>query len=221
MLVGDEAHHAAKVLRVCAGEPITIADGSGRVVDAVVTQVGAEVQADVCGERAIQGRRPEIWLYQALTKGEKFDDVVEKASEIGVSRVIPFDSARSIVRWDERKRARAVERWTAIARAAAKQSRSPWITTVDVVSDDVGVIEGGTFVLHEGAGRRLRDALDADAPERVAFAVGPEGGFADDEVESLEARGSHVVSLGPRILRTETAGLVAAAVVAFRYGSVG
>jgi 16S rRNA (uracil1498-N3)-methyltransferase len=221
VLTGDEAHHAAKVLRVAMGERITVADGCGRVVEAVVAHVGTDVEADVCGERAIEARRPEIWLYQALAKGDKLDDVIEKAGEIGVGRVIPFEASRSIVRWDERKKVRAVDRWRAIARAAAKQSRSPWITAIEDIAPDAAGIEPGTFVLHEGASTRLRDVLPDQAPDRIGVAVGPEGGFADDEVTDLEGRGGHVVSLGPRILRTETAGLVAATVIAYRYGSVG
>jgi 16S rRNA (uracil1498-N3)-methyltransferase len=221
LLTGAEARHATKVLRIEIGERITIADNTGRFLEAVVKRAGDVVEAEVRGERLADPSRPEIWLCQALTKGEKFDDVVEKAGEIGVRRVVPFVAERTIVRWDAHKRAKAQERWTQIALAAAKQSRSPWITVVDAIAPGASGPTAGALVLHEGSECRLRDRLPESAPERVTLVVGPEGGLTDGEVQALEAAGAEAVSLGPRILRTETAGLVGAALVAYRYGSVG
>jgi 16S rRNA (uracil1498-N3)-methyltransferase len=221
---GAEAHHAAKVLRVRVAEPITVSDNTGRILEAVVSSVGDVVEADVYGERHVPAPRPAITLVQALTKGEKFDEVVDRVCEVGVSRVVPFVARRSVVRWDESKCSRALERWRAIARAAAKQSRSPWIPSVDAFTDDPKQAtrgQGLSLVLHESATQRLRDALPTDSPASVALVVGPEGGLADEELAALVAAGGRTVSLGPRVLRTEVAGLVAAALVAYVYGSVG
>lgn len=221
-LVGAEAHHAAKSLRVRVGEEITVADGTGRVVRAVVSGVGDEVLAEVTGAGRCDARLPAIALYQALTKGEKFDEIVEKAGEIGVRRIVPFVAERSIVRWDERKRVRAQQRWSAIARSAAKQSRSPWIARVDEIRDGATIPdEETTIVLHESATMRLRDALPDEAPQTIAIVVGPEGGLADEEIARLSPGGAGIASLGPQVLRTETAGLVAAALIGYRYGTVG
>ena len=222
-LEGAEAHHAARVLRVRVGEPITVADGTGRVVSAIVTEIGDTdvVEAEVMDEWRDDPLRPALTLFQALTKGDKIDDVVDKATEVGVQRIVPFIAERTVVRWDERKLGRAHERWTGIAKAAAKKSRAPRVPGVDVVAvGPLGVLgeAGMKVVLHEGARRRLREVLPADAPDAIALVVGPEGGLSEREVGELERGGAEIVSLGPRVLRSETAGPVAAAVVAYHYG---
>lgn len=224
-LRGDEARHAARVLRVRVGEAISVADNAGRVVDAVVTRTDDVVEAQIRGELRYQRTRPELWLCQALAKGDKLDDVVEKATEIGVARIVPFVAERSVVRWDERKRRHSVERWRSIAKAAAKQSHAPLVATVDEIADDVPAVAAGAglvIVLHEEEAESvLRSVLPAEPPDSVALVVGPEGGLTDDEVSGLVARDARVAGLGPRILRTETAGLVAASIVAFVYGNLG
>jgi 16S rRNA (uracil1498-N3)-methyltransferase len=219
---GDEAHHAARVLRVRVGEAITVADNTGRVIDAVVSRVGDDVQAEILKETSCDVAKPAITLCQALTKGEKFEDVVQKATEIGVSRIMPFVAERSVVQWDAGKRAKARERWTAVARAAAKQSKSPRIPVVDEVADGAPLGTGPTWVLHESDDAvPLRQAVTDRAPDTLSLIVGPEGGFSDAEIDELRRGGAEVVWLGPRILRTETAGLVAASIVSYVYGSLG
>jgi 16S rRNA (uracil1498-N3)-methyltransferase len=224
-ITGEEAHHAARVLRLRVGEQITAADDTGRVVHAVVTGVGDVVSADVVKEMSVDDPAPRITLFQALTKGERFEDVVEKGAEIGVARIVPFVAARSVVRWDERKRAKAIERWRAVARSAAKQSKAPRLLVVDDVADHVrhALAEPGlTLVLHEGdAAAPLRHVLPDDTPEALVVVVGPEGGFDEDEIGELARGGAEIVRLGPRILRTETAGLVAASIVSYAYGNLG
>lgn len=226
-MTGEEAHHAARVLRLHPGEAITAADDSGRMVHATVRDVGEVVRADVVKEMFIDVPRPQIALFQALTKGEKLDDVVQKGAEIGVRHVVPFVAARSVVRWDDRKRAKAVERWRAIGRASAKQSRSPRLLLVGDVADDLlTALPLGTgqpvLVLHEGdVGAPLRHVLPDDAPGTMAIAIGPEGGFDDAEIAAVAGAGAQIVRLGPRILRTQTAGVVAASIVLYAYGALG
>jgi 16S rRNA (uracil1498-N3)-methyltransferase len=168
--------------------------------------------------------KPAVILYQAVMKGDRMDDVITKAVELGVARVVPFVAERTVVRWDESKRRKSRERWTAIARSAAKQCRSPHLTTVgDVLSgpDDAAKEAAPVFVLHEGGSTRLREALPSAAPDEVVVVIGPEGGLAASEVELLREGGAAVVTLGERILRTETAGVVAAAIIGYAYGSIG
>ncbi len=217
VLSGAEAHHAARVLRVRIGEHVTIADGTGRVFDAVVRSVDDTVEVDVAEVRRVSAPRPSITIHQALIKGDRMEDMIEKSVEIGVSRIAPFVAERSIVRWDDRKREKAYERWNQIALAAAKQSRSPWRTEVTAVA--TGVPAQATLVLHEEAERRLREALPDEPPDAIDLVVGPEGGLSPDEVAELGS--STLVTLGPRILRTEVAGPVAAAIIAYAYGSLG
>lgn len=223
-LRGDEGHHAAHVLRVRNGEAISVADGTGRVFDAVVTQIGSVVTAEVRDVREPAPPKPALTLYQAIAKGDRMDDVVEKAVEIGISCVVPFVAGRTVVRWDAAKRTKACERWSAIARAAAKQCRSPWLTTIEPVQDEGHVAAHSgepVIVLHEGGIRRLRDALPSAPPGTLGIVVGPEGGLTSAEAGRWSGSGAEVVGLGERILRAETAGLVAAAIIRFTYGSLG
>jgi 16S rRNA (uracil1498-N3)-methyltransferase len=222
---GDEARHAARVLRVRPGEAITVADDTGRILDAVVTDVGDNVRAEVLKETSVDEPRPALTLYQALTKGDKLDEIVQKATEVGVRRIVPFVAERSIVKWDASKRSKARERWEAVARSAAKQSGSPRLTVVDAIADGITVATDGNasvWVLHEADDATpLRRVLTDPAPETAALIVGPEGGLTDEEVGALRHGGADVVWLGPRILRTETAGIVAASIVAYAYGNLG
>jgi len=212
-LTGDEARHAIKVVRLRVGEHITVADGEGRIVEAVVRSIDRDVHADVVSRRTATAPRPAITIHQALMKGDRMDDMVERSVEIGVRRIVPLGAERSVVRWDQTKREKAQARWNEIARAAAKQSRSPWLTTVEPVRDEAPH-EG--FVLHEEANTSLRDALPDEPPETIDLVVGPEGGLTADEVS-----GRTTLSLGERVLRAEFAGPVAATIVSFVYGSLG
>lgn len=221
-ITGPEAHHAARVLRVRAGESITISDGNGVVFETVIAGVDDDVVCDVHKRREYERPKPMVTLHQALTKGEKMDEVIEKSIEVGVLRIVPFVAQRSIVRWDAGKQRKGVDRWNAIAAAASKQSRSPWLATVgDVDSGLPEVRNEPVLVLHEEADVRLRDVLPAQPTQTLHLVVGPEGSLADDEVSALRAGGATIASLGERILRTETAGMVAASLIAYHYGTLG
>jgi 16S rRNA (uracil1498-N3)-methyltransferase len=165
-----------------------------------------------------------VTLVQAVAKGERMDDVVARAVEIGVSRVVPFIAERTVVRWDRARRDKARERWSALARAAAKQCRAPRLTVVaDVAEGPTCALseDGPVLVLHEEGSTRLRDSLPASAPDAMVVVVGPEGGLAPAEIDALRGGDASIVTLGERILRTETAGLVAVAIIAHTYGSLG
>lgn len=222
-LAGDEGHHAVRVLRVAPGETISVADGTGGVVEAVVRQAGPDVvQAEVVRSLDRPRPRPEVTLYQAVLRREKMEACVQKAVEVGAGRIVPVLCERSVVRWDDAKRERHRGRWTEIARAAAKQCRSPWLTPVDLFRrpDEVGG-EEVLLALEAGAAGVLRDALPASPPATVGVVVGPEGGLTPDEIAVLEGGGGHAVTLGERILRSETAGPVVVALVGHAYGHLG
>ncbi len=223
-LTGDEAHHAGRVLRLREGELITVADGTGRVVEAVVRRVGKTIEGEVTSERTVALPPPNITLFQAVMKGDKMDAMIEKAVEVGVLRIVPFIAERTIVRWDDSKARKAADRWSAIARSASKQCRSPLLSEVDHVvasTDDLKTTADLGIALHEGAEQRLRDVLPGNTPDEVALVVGPEGGLSVREAEGLTSRGFVPAGLGPRILRSETAGVVGAAIVLHIYGSLG
>ena len=222
-LVGPEAHHAARVLRMKVGETISVADGSGRVVDAVVTKAsGEQVDARVILERRRSPAVPALMLWQGVARRERMDLVVQKAVEVGARRIEPFVAERTLARWDEAKRARVVDRWSAIALSAAKQSRSPWLTEVGPITEGPPAAPSGlVIVLHEEAEVPFRKALPPAPPAHLVVVVGPEGGLTDEEVERLTDGGGVAVTLGERILRTETAGPVALALAAYSYGLLG
>lgn len=220
-ITGDEARHASRVLRLREGERITAADGTGRVVDAVVSEVGDIVRAAVRRACSVTRERPEMVLVQAVPKGDRMDDVITKGVEVGVGRIVPFIASRSIVRWDAARARKACDRWTALALAAAKQSRSAWLTTIGEVVTGLPALDRPAIALHEGASQPLRALLPDTAPDTLTLVIGPEGGLTDEELSELRRAQVGIATLGPRILRTETAGLVAAAIVAHVYGSLG
>jgi 16S rRNA (uracil1498-N3)-methyltransferase len=223
-LTGDEAHHAGRVLRLREGESITVADGTGRVVEAVVRRIGKTIEGEITLERTAALPSPSITLFQAVMKGEKMDAVIEKAVEVGVRHVVPFTAERTIVRWDDSKARKAADRWSAIARSASKQCRAPLLSEVDHVvgsTHDLKTTAEIGIALHEGGEKRLRDVLPSTPPDEVALVVGPEGGLSSHEVEGLASKGFVPAGLGQRILRSETAGIVGAAIVLHIYGSLG
>src|SRR5262249_24407597 len=163
-------------------------------------------------------------LLIGLLKGEKMDWVVQKATELGVARVVPVATTHGVVKLDAERAASRRERWTRIAEEAAKQcgrADLPEIAEVSAFAEAVAAARGWKLLLHEAErGQPLRAALPASAPEVVTVAVGPEGGFAPDEVAAARAAGFAVSGLGPRVLRAETAAIAALAVLGFVVGDL-
>lgn len=221
----DESHHALTVLRIEPPTPITVTDGRGIVARCVAARAEkGRVVAEILDRQEHKRPRPELAVYQGAAKGHKLDAIVERLAELGVAEVWAYESERSVVRWDQAKVARLTERWDTIARAAAKQSRGPFVLTAGAGLSFTELVrrvaaEPAAVVLWEEASLPLRTALvDAD---RLALVVGPEGGLARAEAEALADAGGQLVSLGPRILRTENAPVVAAAAVLYHYGVIG
>jgi len=224
-LDAEESHHATRVIRVAPPDVITVTDGSGCVARCAVETTDGAVVARILERSDRRRPRPEIVVYQAAAKGHKNDEIVQKLAEIGATEVWVFQSRRSIVQWDRAKVEKLNSRWTSLARAAAKQSRNPfvmkagaglsWTETVRRVTKEPAAI-----VLWEEASLPLRTALFGEA-DRVAVIVGPEGGFDREEAESLADAGAQLVSLGPVILRTENAPVVAVSALLYHYGLIG
>lgn len=222
----EESHHALKVVRVAPPDVITIFDGRGRVARCAISNGdGVGVRAEILESSDQPRPMPRIAVYQGAAKSGKLDDVVERLAELGVAEMWAFDSERAVAKWDERKTQKLTERWSAIARSAAKQSHNPylleaqaglsWPELVRRVSE-----EPLALTLWEGASLPMRTVLEGTA-ERIAIVVGPEGGFSRDEAEALADAGAPLVSLGPRILRTENAALVATSALLYHFGSIG
>lgn len=218
-LSGEEARHAVTVARVRLGERIAIGDGSGFLVwGAVVAATPAEFAIEVDEVRHEPEPEPPLWLAQALAKGDRDELAVQAATELGVAGVIPWAAERSVSRWDGAKAARGRERWGAIVREASKQairSRVPDVAALATTAE-LAALPGAVLVLDP-----LGDVALTEVPlddERVTLVVGPEGGIAPRESETLVAAGARRVRLGGEVLRTSTAGPAALAVLNARLG---
>ena len=219
VLSEEDSRHLTAVLRARTGDALTVADGEGTVWSARYTG-SADGVATVALDTAtvIEPRRPQLTVVHALPKQRKLDEVIQRLTELDVARIVPVHSQRSQVELDERKAAKVVARWRAIAVAAAKQSkraRLPVIDDVSTWSDAFG--QGGPGVVcWEESTTPLRTVLgETAAPESFVLGIGPEGGLTAEEVA---AAGLPDASLGATILRTETAALVAVSAIAYHYG---
>lgn len=222
----DESHHALRVMRVTPPDVITVTDGAGRVARAAVKgDIEGRLVAEILDQKAHRAPRPRIAVYQGAAKGHKVDDVVERLAELGIAETWVYSSSRSVVHWDDVKAQKRGERWRTIARSAAKQSRSPFVMQTGAALSWTELVrrvarEQLPIVLWEDAELPLRTALLKE-PERLALVVGPEGGLSRDEAEELASGGAQLVTLGPRILRTENAPVVAASALLWHYGAIG
>ena len=221
-LEGADAHHAATVLRLRPGAAVTVLDGQGREL-VCVAEVVEKRRLTLRVTRTSHPPPPpvEITLYQGLAKGDKLEWVIQKATELGATRIVPLAAARSIAKLEPARVAGKLARWRAIAREAAEQSERATIPEVSAPVTLAGLTlppEMLALVLAERAtGASLPHALPAAPPRAIALFVGPEGGWDPAELASLASLGAAPVSLGPRILRTETAGLAALAIVMATY----
>jgi 16S rRNA (uracil1498-N3)-methyltransferase len=221
-LGGAEGHHAATVRRLAIGERLDLSDGAGLVCAAEVTAVqGHGLQARLVDRREVERPQPRVSVVQALAKGDRDERAVESMTEVGVDMIVPWQAGRCVVRWDHARAEKSLARWRSTAREAAKQSRRPWLVDVPSLESTAAIVsrlrlaaEGGgvAVVLHEGSDRSLAQLATPHAGD-VVLVVGPEGGIADDEVAAFEAVGAVTCKLGSTVLRTSTAGAVAAAVV--------
>ncbi|PRY42096.1 16S rRNA (uracil1498-N3)-methyltransferase [Geodermatophilus tzadiensis] len=213
---GAEGRHAVDVLRLTTGEPVRIGDGRGTVAEGTVLDAGAAgLRVQVTARLEVPQAEPELWLVQALPKGDRGPLAVELATELGVDRIVPWAAARCVTRWREDRVEKGLARWRAAARAASKQSRRPRVPEVSepmTTRQVCGELEDVdlALVLHE-QGRRPLSGVEVPASGTVAVVVGPEGGLTDGEVVALRAAGAQVVRLGPEVLRTSTAGAAALA----------
>ena len=170
---------------------------------------------------------PRITLFQGLPKGDKLEFILQKTTELGVEEVIPFIAARSVPRIRKGEEAEKVVRWQRIVQEAARQSGRGSVPEVSLAGSMAEVVNmsghGVKFLLWEGEKvSRLKDTLaELPKPETIALIVGPEGGLSAEEAATATESGFVPVSLGPRIVRTETAGLVMMAILQFYWGDIG
>ena len=245
-LAKETGAHLAKVLRARSGDELVLFNGDGREFAATIEAVrGSRVAASIGAARSIDRESPcKVTLVQCVPRGDRMDFIVQKATELGVVRIVPVLSQRSVVRLDASQAASKQAHWRAVAISACEQcgrNRLPQIEAPQPLLNYLGALAPPDASLGEApgaAGRRsLRLVLEPDGahPESSAaqpvsefgtaldgaeIAIGPEGGFAPEELEAFQLCGFSRVGLGPRVLRTETAAIAAVVMLQARFGDM-
>ncbi len=231
-LSGSAAHHAARVLRLGPGAPVTVLDGAGQ-------EIAAEIQE--CGRRSVRLRvldrkrwplpRWRVTLLQAIPKGKRFDLVIQKATELGASRIVPVLAERVIPQFGKAEAEDKVEKWRQIAVEAIKQCGSPWLPRLDAprtVTQAAALAAKAELSLVGSlrpGSRHPRNYFHAFSnqhqrqPREVAVWIGPEGDFTEAEYDQLERAGARPITLGSLVLRTDTAALYCLSVLNYELQS--
>jgi 16S rRNA (uracil1498-N3)-methyltransferase len=215
VLDGSEGRHAAVVRRVQVGEAVRVVDGEGFRIDGAVTEVRRDQVVVAVNARANEpAPQPRLVVVQALAKGDRGERAIEAMTEVGVDEIVPWAAQRSIAKWRDNK---PLEKWRTTAREAAKQSRRSWFPVVADLADTATAakrLEAASLavVCHESAATALADVAVPTSGD-VVVVIGPEGSITDEELAAFEAAGASAYRLGPTVLRTSTAGVVAAAVL--------
>jgi len=227
----DTASHVAKVLRARLGDELTLFNGDGRECNGMIDAVrGSRVAASVGESRQVDRESPlAITLVQCVPRGDRMDFIVQKATELGVSRIVPVLSQRSVVRLDAGQAESKANHWRAVAVSACEQCGRNRLPSIDAAQPLLNYLGSSS----PGQGPRLVFAPDSASPpgaERrsglnsdivvAEVAIGPEGGFASDELEAFRVSGFSQVGFGPRILRTETAAIAAVVWLQARFGDM-
>lgn len=216
-IIGQDVNHIRNVLRMKAGEEISVSDGCGKTYECVIKAL--EPEQIIAGIENIVEQSSElktsITLFQGLPKGDKMETIIQKCVELGVARIVPVKTRRTIVKLDDKKASAKIKRWNSISEGAAKQSGRgvvPEVTEVVSFGEalgqakamDVAVIP---YELARDMAKTRAVLQGIGHGNSVAVFIGPEGGFEAEEVEQAMAAGVIPITLGRRILRTETAGM--------------
>ena len=218
-LTADEARHLREVLRLKPGDEVSVFDGVGKEFRARVAQARREF-AELDLDEEIEPARPEsplqITLAVALLKGEKFDLVVQKATELGVYKFVPLMTRFADIKLrDESDAGKRVARWQRIALEAAKQSGRTVVPEVSLPVALASLLDGSCVLFSERGGHGLKQIANP-----ITAIIGSEGGWSDEELDQARAAGAQIVTLGGRILRAETAAITAAALLQHRFGDL-
>jgi 16S rRNA (uracil1498-N3)-methyltransferase len=220
-LSGPEGHHAAAVRRLRPGERADVSDGAGTLAEGVVTGVGKDsVTLEIRTVRSVPPPQPRLVIAQALPKGDRGELAVELMTEVGVDAIVPWSAERSITKWQGDRGQRALGKWRATAREAAKQSRRGWLPEIAELATTAVLAKQVTaaalaIVLEADAQAKLHELALPEAGD-ILVVVGPEGGVSQPERAAFGAAGAVAARLGPTVLRTSTAGAAAATVLLSR-----
>lgn len=220
-IAGKEAHHILNVMRLKKLDEVVTFDGTGKEYIGFIKDIKHKsVTIEILQDRTVLSKdTTKIALVQAILKKEKMDYIVEKSTELGVSSIIPIVTSRAIPNWDESKKRAHVERWRKIAKEASKQCGRVDVPAVFEIMDFKDAVKRQEdydlrliATLSEEAGG-IKDILNSFKREKISIAIGPEGDFTTDEIEEAKKSGFKLVSLGPRVLRSDTACLAVLAIL--------
>ena len=225
VIEGSDVNHIKNVLRMKCGEKIRISSASGKNFYCEIAELSGEiVRADIIEELEEDTELPnKIYLFQGLPKSDKMELIVQKAVELGVHEIIPVAMKNCVVKLDDKKAASKINRWQEIAKSAAKQSKRSLIPAVEMPMSYKLAVERAKeldVVLvpyeNERGMQATREVISAIKPgQSIGIFIGPEGGFDSAEIEFVKEE-AHLISLGNRILRTETAGLATLAMLIYQ-----
>ena len=220
VLESDEAHHAIKVLRLNTGEVIKISDGVGNWVSGPIVEIAKkELYVSITERGQIQAAKPELVLVQAITKSDRNKEMLELAVEAGVDRIIPWQSERSISKWQSDSE----QKWQLGIKQSCKQARQVKLPQLMQVMSTSEVIKsigecGFGIVFHEEASTKFSELTIPNSQSSVYLVIGPEGGISEQELLSFQNNGSKVVRLGDTVLRSAHAGFAALSAVQTKLG---
>lgn len=229
-ITGQDVNHIKNVLRMKIGEEIEINDGNskkylGSVAEMSTDEIVVEIQSTSTSDTELNS---DIYLFQGLPKGDKMELIVEKSVELGVKTIIPVETKRAIVKLDDKKKQKKVEKWNGVALSAAKQSARGCVPTVEPVMSINNAFEKAKELDHVLVPYELAKGMvdtkqainNIKLGESIGIFIGPEGGFDDGEIEKALATGAKPISLGSRILRTETAGITTLSILMYHLETV-
>ena len=227
-ITGSDVNHIKNVLRIRQGEEMLVSDGTGRDYLCQAEEIaGLEVTVRILEtEEEVRELPSRIWLFQGLPKSDKMEFIIQKAVELGAAGIVPVSTRNTVVKLDPKKEEAKVKRWQAIAESAAKQSKRslvPRVSGIMTLKEAFDYVESQGFSVrlipyeHEAGMDGTKTELDAAGPgQDIAVFIGPEGGFDEREIELALSKGVRPISLGRRILRTETTGLALLSVLMMR-----
>lgn len=227
-LVGEHHHRLSRVLKVQVGEAVELIDGRGTIFNTAIFNVSkTKTSLRFISKRFVPKPKTEITLAQAIAKGDRFDFVIQKVTELGVSRIVPLITRRTVVKIPKGREKSKLNRWREIARHALEQSGQAWLPEISepksfhdfVVSPKAS--ELNLFFYEEEGERRIKDVWPSSLPEGVLVLIGPEGGFDPAEAQLAVKAGFLSLSLGKTILRTDTAPMAALSIIQFLTGNIG
>ena len=227
---GDDVKHIYKVLRLAEGDKVSINNCEGKEYIGSLKEINKkQVIVDLIEECELNNESPiKVHLFQGLPKSTKMDLIAQKNTELGVSSITPIITERVVVKNDSEFK--KVDRWNRIALEACKQSKRSLIPTINEPISFEGLLSRINdmdlvvvpYENEEGFGvRKLMTNIEKKSIKNIAIVIGPEGGFEESEIESLKKCGANIITLGPRILRTETAGFTALSLIMYELGDLG